>query len=131
MSTEQKEGATKDQIRALTLGSPNRFRTKTVEVNGTKIELRQPSVGVRSDLRRKVTAISQDGIDFNLFEFLIYGAIECCFVPGTQERVFESTDYEAFRNCAPGGWFDDLCEEVSKILNIGKEEEEKEEAKKN
>lgn len=115
----------KDKLRKLTLGAKRKFKIKIIEIgegegdDKEKFEVRQPTLRERSDLRKKCTNMNEDGIEFNLFEFLIWAVINHTFVPGTDEHVFTEEDYEALSNIPAGGWFDELSEAASELCNVG------------
>lgn len=116
---------TKTKLRKLTLGATQKFKTTTVIVEGSPFEVRQPSLKQRSALRKKCTVVTDGGIEFNLFEFLIWAVIFHTYVPGTEELVFSEEDYEALVSMPAGGWFDELSEAASKLFNVGSEDAKK------
>lgn len=72
----------RDRIRGKVFGSTPNF--DTVEFNGSKIEIRQPTLG-------EIFQIQQAGAD-DILQSTITMLIKYCFVPGTNERVFEEAD---------------------------------------
>lgn len=115
----------KTKLRALTLGAKKNFQTEIVSVDGSDFEVRQPTLKERSALRKKCTSMTEDGIEFNLFEFLIWAVINHTFVPKTDEKVFSEEDYEALGDLPAGGWFDELSEAASKLCNVGSDDAKK------
>lgn len=108
----------RDQIRAATLGAKKEFKTEIVAVNGSEVEVRQPTLKERSDLRKRCTNVTEDSVEFNLFEFLIWAVIGFSYVPGTDEKVFHETDYDGLSAMPAGGWFDELSEAASRLTNV-------------
>jgi len=112
MSEQQSQ---RDKIRAATLGKSKSLGSETVTVNGTQIELRQPTVKVRNDLLQ--AAKTEDGdVDFN--DFLLRGVIQCAYVPGTNERVYEDADYETLAGQPTNSFVDECSEAVMRLMNV-------------
>lgn len=84
------------------------IRTETVTLFGADIELRQPSVGKVLDIR--------DEPDQK--KALVRVLIDYCFVPGTEEPIFEEADLDLIMSWPVGEWFTDLNEAFTKITNI-------------
>lgn len=120
----------KATLRNLTLGAKKQFQTKKVAIKdeaGTEheFEVRQPTLKERSDLRKRCTSVTKDGMEFNLFEFLIWAVINHTFVPGTEEKVFSEDDYDGLIDLPAGGWFDELSEAASSLCNVGGDDAKK------
>ena len=75
---------TRDELRAILIGSTPKGKSKLVEVFGVKLELRQPTLAAIMKTR-DVEDTAQRAVDM---------IIEYAFVPGTEEHVFEDTDSE-------------------------------------
>lgn len=108
----------KDKLRALTLGASKKFERKTVTIEGQDFEVKQPSLKERGEFRKKAMKISEDGTDFDIFEFQINAVMALTFVPGTEEKVFDSADRESFESAPCGGWFDKLAAVASELCNV-------------
>ncbi len=76
---------TRDQIRAKIFKKQS-FENRIFPLYGTKIELRQPSVGDIMNARKEEGESEMTGILSLLAEY--------CYVPETQEKIFESGDAE-------------------------------------
>ena len=107
-----------EKLRRLTLGAKRDFKSELVEYDGEKFEIRQPTIKARSELREKCTTISDDGVQFDMFEFLVWAVIHNTYVPDTQYRVFEDTDYEALVQNPIGGFMDQFSEVAAKLVNV-------------
>lgn len=113
----------KDALRTLTLGSNKKFQRKQVTIEGQTFEVRQPSLKERGDFRKKAMKISSDDegkgqADFDIFEFQINAVINLTLVPGTDEKVFEESDRQAFESSPAGGWFDQLASVATELCNV-------------
>lgn len=105
-------------MRANTLGAKRDFKKEIVTIEGIEYEVRQPTLRERSDLRKRCSSISGETMKFDIFEFLIWAVIGFTYVPNTDEKVFEETDYDALSDLPAGGWFDELSEVASKLTNV-------------
>jgi hypothetical protein len=113
----------KDKLRALTLGASKKFERKSVEIEGSIFEIRQPTLKERGMFRKKAMTIGQNDkgeatTDFDIFAFQIEAVSTLTVVPGTDERVFEESDREALEQCPCGGWFDTLAAIASELCNV-------------
>jgi len=77
---------TRDEVRAKIFSSENkRFKTKTIDLFGAPVELRQPTLGM-------ILEAQQSGDrKLSLMRLLV----DYCYVPGTEEKVFELTDMDS------------------------------------
>ena len=72
----------RDVLRSATLGSKRVFAKEVIEFAGHQFEIRQPTIKQRSELRKKCTSISPNGVEFNMFDFLVWSVIYNTYVPG-------------------------------------------------
>ena len=79
-----KVALTRDELRAILIGSTPKGKSKVVDVFGCTIELRQPTLAAIMKTR-EVADTAQRAVDM---------IIEYAYVPGTDEHVFEDTDSE-------------------------------------
>ena len=115
----------RDTLRQATLGAKKHFRKEIVEFNGQEFEIRQPTIKSRSELRAKCTTVTKDGVSFDTFEFLVWSVIQNTYVPNTDERVFDDTDYNVLVENPTGGFMDKFSEIASKLLNVDTETKKK------
>lgn len=81
-----KSSDTRDQLRARIFSADNRkFRSEVVEFFGMEVEVRQPSLG---------QILNAQNMD-DRREAIIKIIIDYCYVPGTNERVFEAADRDS------------------------------------
>lgn len=115
---------TRDEIRQRTLGRAHRVPSRLVDVDGVAIEVRRPSIRQRSQILRRGKALggAQVALDrMDPGEFQVTGLIECCFVPGTDERVFSEADREALLG-SPAGAYDGLTNALMELMSVDEEE---------
>lgn len=98
---------TRDEIRSRILGI--KARTKVLEVAGVEIELRQPKV---EDI------VAQDG-DVSRNKIVVKMLVDYCFVPGTDERVFEAEDAEAILAIPFGKDWQALNNAINELSDLG------------
>ena len=79
-----KVAPTRDELRAILIGSTPKGKSKLIEVFGVELELRQPTLA----------AIMQTRDETDTAQRAVGMIIEYAFVPGTDEHVFEDTDAE-------------------------------------
>lgn len=120
------EQTSRAALRKATLGTKKNFRKKIVEFNDEKFEIRQPSIRNRGELRKKCSTISETGgIEFDMFEFLVWVVIQNTYVPGTNERVFSEEDYDALVDNPTGGFMDEFAEIATDLANINVDDKKK------
>ena len=129
-NTEATKMSLRDQIRGNTLGQKKNFKTVPATVNGSEVELRQPTIKERSALRKRCMSVDEEGKpDLDVFEFLIWAVIGYTYVPGTDEKVFSEEDYEALIELPAGGWFDELSEKAADLTNVDAKKSDKDSSK--
>lgn len=79
--------------------------------DGTEIEVRQGRVGDMLD------AITTEDPKKRMASLLILA----CYVPGTNEKVFDDTDYDTLMNLPSGGVFSQLTEAISSQNDLDKQ----------
>lgn len=102
----------RDKLRSKTVGAAKNFRKQIETVDGEDFEVRQLSVRDRMDVYNKATKNSV----LDPLQFQIWAVISTVFVPGTDERVFEDTDYESLVKQPTGSFVDKLSEVAVSML---------------
>lgn len=103
----------RDKLRSKTVGKAKNFRSKIETIDGDEYEVRQLSVKDRMTVYNKAT---KNGV-LDPLQFQIWAVISTCFVPGTNEKLFDDTDYESLINQPTGGFLDQLSEAAVLMLN--------------
>lgn len=120
----EKKKSTRDLIRKATLGKPNTRASSTMDLNGVDVEIRQPTVGQRSRILTAAGGGTTGEIkDFSKLQ--IAAIMSCCYVPGTQEHVFEKADEKSLMDQPAGGWVDELAAEAVRLMNTEAEQDAK------
>jgi len=121
----------RDKIRSATIGASNKIGTRIVEVGGgQKIEVRQPTIKQRNDLRELcVSKVPLGNGDFEMTHdgvaYQVWGVIRFCYAPGTDERIYDDADYDTLANQPSGGFMDTLFEMFVSISNVDVDVEKK------
>lgn len=105
----------RDKIRAATLGKPVQFKSKTFNYEGVDVEFRQPNLKDRQMLINKARKSNGD-LDF--VEFLVWSVIANTYVPDTNEKVFDDTDYDVMTNQNSGSFVDQFGGEIAALMNV-------------
>ena len=113
-ATAVPEMSLRDQLRASTVGKRIELKRKIVEWEGKEYELRQPNLRERKRLREKI--LTDTGVD--IFDAMVWLTIWQTYVPGTDERVFDDTDYEIFLNNPSGSFVDNFGSEIVLMSNL-------------
>jgi len=111
-----------DKLRAATIGAKKNFKSETIEFNGVKFEIRQPSVSARSELTKQCTG--SDG-QINMFKFLVWLVIELTYEPNTDNKVFTAEDYDTLVGQPTGGFVDAFSEVAASLVNVDMEDKKK------
>lgn len=105
---EVREASTKESIRATIFGL--KPLSKVVNIGSVDIEVRQPSVG---DF---LAAGSVGDRKAMMMQMLV----EYCYVPGTNEKVFEETDVESLASIPAGLAWMDLTQAIDDLTETRK-----------
>lgn len=106
----------RDSIRSQLFNSASKKRrSKKINMFGTEVEVRQPSVGQVLELQN-----SKDQKNT-----LVRMLIEYCYVPGTNEKVFEEGDQDQIMSWPVDDWFQQFNDAVTELASINVQEAEK------
>ena len=117
--------ATRDELRAATLGETAKFTSEEVEYNGQKYEIREPTIKQRTVIMQqaKVTGSNEDKRD--LGKLVAWACVECVYVPDTQEHVYEVADVEGMINRPCKSWVSVFGDKVLEAMNVKADEASK------
>lgn len=104
---------TRDELRAAILGKEHKPAFKIVKFFGADIEVRQPQLGTILD--------AQDNPDRQAG--ILGMIIERCFVPGTNEKVFEPEDLDVLRSKPFGKDFTDINDAIEELSGVNFQEQ--------
>jgi hypothetical protein len=114
----------RDKLRAKTVGAAKQFKSETVEFDGEKYIVRQPSVTQRGEILKKSKISTGDIERMDPCELQVWATIHCVYTPPTPEcpngeQVFEEADAESLRGEPSGGYVDTFSEIALKLMNMG------------
>lgn len=112
----------RDKIRAATVAQPKKYNSETVEMNGIELEVRQLGIDVRGEYMK--SCMDEKG-EIDMVKLQVNAIILACYVPGTDETVFEDTDYEAISKSVAGGYADKIWETFQKLSNLSVDDAKK------
>lgn len=105
----------KDMIRAKTLGAKVTFRSTVFEYEGVEVEFRQPSLKGRKILLDRAKNASGE---MDMTDFIVWAVICNTYVPGTNELVFEDSDYDMMVNTPAGSFVEQFGQEIANLMNV-------------
>lgn len=110
----------RNKLRAVTLGAPAVRAGVTVEWAGERMELRRPTLAQQRAIDTASTDKKgrKDGM-----RALILALIQCVYVPGTDEPVFERGDVEALEAQSEDGFIGALMKGLRELAKLGSAEE--------
>ena len=95
------------------------FAKEIVDVDGQNVEVRQPSLRIRSDVNRRAASVRKDGsFDIDVLAMGLWLVIECCYDVETGEKVFSEADYDELAGLPSGGIIDNLIGVASQLSNL-------------
>ena len=101
-------------------------RSETIELsNGVKVEVRQPTRGVRNRILQESCETVGKETKFNAMAFADRCVIQCTFNAETGNRVFKDSDYDEIEKLQNAEWFDELVEVVQRIISVTQKDMEK------
>jgi len=133
----KEEMGMRDQLRSKALGAKREFASEIVETEDMEFEVRQPTVAIRGRIYQKALPSNIDRSEneeemaqslmsrVDYAQLQIWAVIECTYVPGTDDNVFESSDFEALSQLPAGTFLDDLSSAAMKLLNVKPKEDAK------
>ena len=119
----------KEAIRKATLGQKQNFKSDIVMCNGVEIEIKQLTIFERNKL--SMDSVNKETNTLDIISYQINSIIYCCYVPNTEEKVFDDTDKEVLKNSVSGGFADQLWEKIQELHYIKTDEAPEVIAKKN
>jgi len=100
-------------LRSRILGEKVRKEIITLP-NGDKVEVHEPSVS------QMLRTVAIEDTRTRMLRMLV----DSCFVPGTNEKVFEDADIDALGELPFGGSYNALIDKVQSFMDISKKVEE-------
>jgi hypothetical protein len=120
------------ELRDLLLGTQPQRKSQVVKVvvneREVEVEIRCPSMKDEETISKKTVTLippSRPGGETKVETFpaqrRIWTAIKCCFVPGTEQRIFEPSDADALLNAPADSWLAKLASAAEKAIQVDAE----------
>lgn len=100
MSTQQR-----NDLRGKILGQKSRKIIIELD-DGQKVEVRQMTVG------QMIDSAADPDTKKRMARYLV----ECCFVPGTEDKIFEPSDFDVLMGLPAGGYYQKLIDAINSQL---------------
>lgn len=101
----------RDNLRKITVGSKNEYKTLEMDYEGEKVVFKQPSLRQRKDLiERSVINKEVDGVALQAWS-VIYLTYDT-----EGNRVFDDADFDTFMNKPSGSFVDVFAEKAMSLL---------------
>lgn len=113
--TEESNNQRKALRSALFNSKNKQLQSRTVEMFGETIEIRQPTLAQITNMGKEDSKIPG----------LIRMLIEYCYVPGTDDKVFDKADAEQLASMPTGKWLTDVNKAVAELTGVDVKEAEK------
>lgn len=106
----------REALRAELFQKKHVFKSKLIDFLGQQVEVRQPSIGEILNFQEEDEASSKDSFIDALVRF--------CFVPGTDDKLFDSEDAERIMSLPQGEWVSGFNSAVAELfeVNVGEAE---------
>lgn len=110
-SGEAPVALTRDQIRALMFAAENKVQAvEVITLFGQPVEVRQPTLNQLNALSRQK--------ENDKVSPIVRIMIEYCYMPGTNDKVFEQGDAEQLMSMPTGKWLNDFNEAMEKLSGV-------------
>ncbi len=104
-----KESTVRDKIRAQVFSSDS-FKRESVKAFGSKIDIRQTTLGRVLELQEKLQEDRKKAVGLAFIEF--------CYVPGTDERLFDDKDLDLILGLPFGEDFQKVQDVINKLMGV-------------
>ena len=111
VSKESVIPVSRDNIRSKIFSSRNKNRkTKEIDFMGEKVEVRQPTVRQVQELAKEAKKEDSDAVLLSIMEY--------CYVPGTNDKVFEDADKDGLLDLPVGDWLNNLNKAIEEMTGV-------------
>ena len=115
--------ATRDEMRAATLGENSTFTKELITYGGYEYELREPALWQRTIIMQKSKITGPENSEKRDLGLLVaYAVVQCVYKPGTEERVYEDTDVPGMLNRSCHSWVSLFGDKILNAMNVKADE---------
>ena len=114
----------RDSLRSKLLskkGFPSKLAKIKVDGEEITVELREPSIRLWGEINNKAVEFSDGSTKISMSVMMTQTLIACCYVPGTDERIFSDEDYEILLDARRGGPLTELYNIANEFESSKKE----------
>ena len=105
--------STRDSLRA-SIFSTKPIKKEIIKLFDTEVEIRQPTI---KDVLEMDTSDNTEAVVGVLIRY--------CYVPGTDDRVFEEADRDNILSWPVGDWLQNVTKSIERLTGVTVEESEK------
>lgn len=103
----------KADLRAAIFSSKSKeVKVEIIELFGEKVEIRQPTLAVVNKLASAANNPNSK------VPGIVRVLIEYCYVPGTNEKVFDNSDEEQLSEMPSGAWLNEFNEAIQRLTGV-------------
>ncbi len=113
------ERSARDSLRGKTVGAQAVFKSKRIMYDGAEIEIREPSVKAWGAILKQMTR-EEGKMEFD--QYLVWSVILCAFVPGTDIKVYDDTDFDALMGQPKSGFMTEFSDVASDLMKVDQKE---------
>ena len=111
MADKENETVSRDTIRTKIFSGKNKHRkTKIIDFMGEDVEVRQPTVKQVQELAKEAKKEDSDAVLLSIMEY--------CYVPGTEDKVFEDADKDELLGLPVGEWLNNLNQAIEEMTGV-------------
>ena len=101
----------RDNIRSKIFNAKNKHRkSKVIDFMGEDVEVRQPTVKQVQELAKEARKEDSDAVLLSIMEY--------CYVPGTDDKVFEDADKDGLLDLPVGEWLNNLNQAIEEMTGV-------------
>ncbi len=111
MADKESVVVSRDSMRAKIFSGKNKHRkTKIIDFMGEDVEVRQPTVKQVQELAKEARKEESDAVLLSIMEY--------CYVPGTDDKVFEDADKDNLLGLPVGEWLNNLNQAIEEMTGV-------------
>jgi hypothetical protein len=101
----------RDNIRSKIFSAKNKNRkSKVIDFMGEDVEVRQPTVKQVQELAKEARKEDSDAVLLSIMEY--------CYVPGTNDKVFDDADKDNLLGLPVGDWLNNLNKAIEEMTGV-------------
>ncbi len=111
MADKEKVVVSRDSMRSKIFSGANKHRkSKIIDFMGEDVEVRQPTVKQVQELAKEARKEDSDAVLLSIMEY--------CYVPGTEDKVFDAADKDQLLGLPVGEWLNNLNQAIEEMTGV-------------